>query len=273
MCEIPDGPVTEKEIEAVESLSASSECSAALNLAQRLLLRDLEAGLRMRLLFTIVFCAATLDQPDLVEAAMSEFEKLPDSDRTRALANLNRAYAEIDLGRPKNALNILDMCLATGLFEADDMKIHKYRLCFLKGKALTRLRYAAEALEWLDNAHSLFPVIERARNVDEKGIFGWVEPSLQLERANCFMCLDRFEDSYRAAEEALNHDSGDLAAFALQYMAECRVWQKRVPEALALYSQLKKHLPNRLVDEERIQTGITNCMSYLEKLGSASRPS
>src|SRR6266568_1481531 len=156
---IPDEPVTEKDIEAAEMLRSEGEFAAALDLTQKMLSHVQDDDARMRLLFNLVSCSASLDRSDLIEAAMRELEKLPKPEFSRVLANLNRAWAETSLGRPLNALNILDMNLATSLFEADDMRIHKYQLCLFKGEALLHLRRAAEALEWLDRAHGLYPTI------------------------------------------------------------------------------------------------------------------
>ena len=83
-----------------------------------------------------------LDRPNLIDAAMTELARLPQPERSRVLANLDRAWAETSLGRPANALRILDTSLETGLFESADMRIHKYRLCLFKGEALLHLRCA-----------------------------------------------------------------------------------------------------------------------------------
>jgi tetratricopeptide (TPR) repeat protein len=157
------------------------------------------------------------------------------------------------------------MGLATGLFEAEDMRVHKYRLCLFKGEALLHLRRVIEALEWLDRGHELFPTIKAASSCEERQIFGWVEPNIQINRANCMFTFDRYEDSFQAAEQVLQFDKPDLAAFAMQYMAECRLWQRRVPEALEIYAKLKERLPCRLVEESRVEQGISNCINYLKK--------
>jgi hypothetical protein len=85
--------------------------------------------------------------------------------------------------------------------------------------------------------------------------------------------LDRYEDAYAAASKVLNRGDEEMTTLAMQYMAECRVWQSRVPEALELYAAIQKRLPCRLVQEERIQKGITNAMAYLEKLHPLGRSS
>jgi len=269
----PDEQVTEGAIGAAEKLRSKGEFAAALDLCQQMLACTQDGDLRMRLLFDIVSCAASLDQPVVVESAMAELDKMPNHEYSRVLANLNRAWAETSLGRPANALNLLDMGLATGLFEADDMRVHKYRLCLFKGDALLHLRRPEQALEWLDRGHELYPTIEAGSSAEERQIFGWVEPNIQINRANCLLAFDRYEESFQAAEQVRKFDKPDLATLAMQYMAECRVRQCRVPEALEIYSRLKERLPCRLVDESRIREGISNCMSYLEKQKPSSRPS
>jgi tetratricopeptide (TPR) repeat protein len=87
------------------------------------------------------------------------------------------------------------------------------------------------------------------------------------------MALGRFEEAFQAASEVLRRTDRDLATLATQHMAECLVWQGRVQEALELYVGLKRRLPCRLVDEKRIQTGITNCMSHLERRRAITKPS
>ncbi len=103
---------------------------------------------------------------------LAELEEFPKPESSRVLANLRRAWAETSLGRSANALNILDMSLATGLFEAADMRVHKYQLCLFKGEALLHLRRPEEALEWLDRAHALFPTVESTSTIEESQIFG-----------------------------------------------------------------------------------------------------
>lgn len=268
-----DEPITEKDIDTAEKLRSDGEYAAALDLSQRLLISAQDDDARMRLLFNVVSCSASLDRSDLIEIAMAELEKLPKPEYSRVLANLNRAWAETSLGRPQNALNILDTDLATGLFEADDMRIHKYRLCLFKGEALIHLYCATEALEWLDQAHALYPTERTARDEIERRIFGWVEPNIQVNRANCLLALGRFDEAFDAASQVLRKNDGDFATLALQYMAECRVWQGREEEALRIYADLKKKLPCRLVDEGRIEKCIANCVSYLEKRRPSTKPS
>jgi tetratricopeptide (TPR) repeat protein len=269
----PDEPVTEEAIDAAEKLRSKGEFAASLELTQKLLVCAEDDGTRMRLLFNVVSCAASLDCSEIAETAIHELENLPQPELSRVLANLRRAWAETSLGRPMNALGILDMDLATGLFDAESMQIHKYQLYLFKGEALLHLGRATEALEWLDRAHELYPTIESTSSTEERQIFAWVEPNIQINRANCLLAFDRYEESFQAAEQVLKFDKADLTTFAMQYMAGCRLWQRRVPEALEIYAKLKKRLPCRLVEESRIDQGISNCMNYLEKQRLPSRPS
>lgn len=270
----PEDLVTEEAIDAAEKLRAKGEYATALELSQQMLDRTEDGDFRMRLLFDVVRCAACLDRQDIVESAITELEKFPKPEISRVLANLSRAWAETSLGRPGNALNLLDMGLATRLFEADDMRVHKYQLCLFKGEALVHLRKAQEALEWLDQGHALFPTVESTSSIEEEKIFGWVEPNIQVNRANCLLALDRLDESINAASEVIKFsDHPDLCTLALQYMAECRVWQGREREALGIYAELKKRLPCRLIDENRMNQVIANCMSRLEKRQSLGKPS
>lgn len=264
---------TEEEIDAAEKLRAKGEFAAALTSIKEMLDRANNEGSRMRLLFDVVSCSALLELDEVTEQAMNELGTMPQPQFSRVLANMSRAYAEDQLGRPEKALAFLDMNLETGYFEREDFRIHKYQLCLFKGQALVRLRRVTEALDWLDKAHEMYPSEDSAHDETERLIFCWVEPSIQINRANCLLVLDRFDEAFDAAKMVTQRTDGDLATFARQYMAECRLWQSRVPEALELYVDLKKRLPCRLVQEYRIEQGIANCMNYLEKQRPLSRPS
>ena len=265
--------ISEEEIDAAEKLRAKGELAASLKLTQAMLEHAEDGDVRMRLLFDVVTCSAQLELEDIMNQAIAELDTMPHPEFSRALANMSRAYAEDQLGRPEKALALLDMNLETGYFERDDFRIHKYQLCLFKGHALLRLRRISEALEWLDRAHSLYPSEDSARDESERLIFGWVEPLIQINRANGLMALDRFDEAFDAASQVISGTDGDLAALARQHMAECRVWQGHVPEALEIYADLKKRLPCRLVEEDRIETGIFNCMSYLQKRRPVGKPS
>jgi tetratricopeptide (TPR) repeat protein len=265
--------VSEEEIVGVEKLRAKADFAKSLRMTREMLELTEDGDFRMRLLFNVVSCAAMLELDETTNHAMQELDAMPQPEFSRVLANMSRAYAEDHLGRPEKALAILDMNLETGYFERDDFRIHKYQLCLFKGQALARLRRATEALEWLDRAHALYPSEDSTNEETHRLIFGWVEPLIQSNRANCLIGLDRFDEAFEAATQVRRRTDGDLATFALQQMAECRVWQSRVPEALRIYADLKMRLPCRLVDEHRVEEGISNCMKYLEKQHPSLRPS
>jgi tetratricopeptide (TPR) repeat protein len=271
---IPEDAVTEDLIEESERLRAKGDFATALEMSQQLLARTDDGDFRVRILFNIVNCAACVDRQEIVESAIAELEGFPKPEISRVLANLRRAWAETSLGRPANALHLLDMGLATGLFEAGDMRVHKYQMYLFKGEALLHLRRPEEALEWLDKAHALYPTDEGASSIEERKIYAWVEPNIQVNRANCLLALDRLDESVKAAQEVMKfEDHPDLCSLALQYVGECRVWQGRIQEALNVYAELKKRLPCRLIDEKRMNQVITNCMACLEKQRPPGRPS
>ena len=264
---------TEEEINAAEKLRSKGDLATSLDLTLAMLKRAEDDDVRMRLLFDVITCSTQLELDDVTHQAMAELDKMPQPEFSRVLANMSRAYAEDQLGRPERALSLLDMNLETGYFEREDFRIHKYQLCLFKGQALVRLRRVNEALDWLDRAHALYPTDESGCDETERRIFGWVEPSIQVNRANCLMALDRFDEAFEAASRVMNRDDGDLATLAIQHMAECRAWQGRILEALELYSDLRKNLPCRLIDEDRVQQGISNCMNCLEKLHPTGKAS
>lgn len=215
----PDESVTEEAIEAAQKLRTQGEFAASLDLTHRMLVCANDEGTRMRLLFNVISCAASLDRSETSEAAMGELEKLPDPEVSRVLANLDRAWAETSLGRPAHSLSLLDMSLATGLFETEDMRIHNYRLCLFKSEALLHLRRTFEAPEWLDRGHELYPTVETASSTEERQIFGWVEPNIQINRANCMLAFDRFEESFQAAEQVLKFGNPKWQP------SQCNTWQ------------------------------------------------
>jgi len=269
---MPDA-VTEAEIEKAEELRGRGELTTSLGMSRAMLERTTDCATRMRLLFNVVICSAQLELTDITNQAMAELDTMPDPDFCRACANMDRAYAEDQLGRPANALAILDAIIDAGYFEPENCRTQRYQLFLFKGQALISLRRPADALESLDKAHALYPSPDSTQSEDQRRIFGWVEPSIQINRANCLFSFDRFEEAFQAAAEVLRWTDGDLATFARQYMAECRLAQGRVSEALEIYADLKKRLPCRLVDEARVEKEITNCMDYLEKRGCTTKPS
>jgi tetratricopeptide (TPR) repeat protein len=206
----------EDEIDDAEKLRATGDLTTCLRVTQELLAHAEDDDHRMRLLFDIVTCASQLDLQEITDNAIRELEKFPDPDFSRALANLDRGNGENQLGRPENAIAFYELILATGYFERDDFRIHRYQLCLYKGQALAKLRRTVEAVEWLDKAHWLYPTENTTRNEDERLIFNWAEPLIQVERANCLMAGERFDEAFQASAEVLKRTDGDLATFARQ---------------------------------------------------------
>jgi hypothetical protein len=139
--------VSEKEVEKAEILRGDGATEASLALSQELLGRADDGDLRMRLLFNIVTCSASLELDEVADRALAELDKMPEPQFSRVLANMSRGHAEDKLGRPEKALAIFDMILETGYFEREDFRIHKYQLCLFKGQALARLKRDKEALD------------------------------------------------------------------------------------------------------------------------------
>jgi tetratricopeptide (TPR) repeat protein len=169
-----------------------------------------------------------------------------------------RAYS--DMGRAQEALDLIDANLKSEVLKRADFNDWKYEHLFLRGRALVQLARYDEALGVFDAAHAVCP----------EGSF---EADLLIERCNCYVALARYDEAFATASQVLARGDEDMATLAMQYMAESRMWQSRVPEALELYVTIQKRLPCRLVQEERIQTGIKNAMAYLEKLHPPGKPS
>jgi len=165
--------VSEEEIDAAEKLRAKEDFASSLHLTEEMLERTEDGDLRMRLLFNVVSCSAMLELDEVTDQAMMDLDAMPQPEFSRVLANMSRAYAEEQLGRSEKALAIPDIGLETGYFERDDFRIHKYQVYLFKGQALTRLQRVNEALDCLDQAHTLYPSEESARDETERRIFGW----------------------------------------------------------------------------------------------------
>ena len=256
---------TEEEIDAAGKHRGQGDVSSSLVVTQELLMRAQDQATRMGLLFNLLYCSTQLGADDLTETAIKELETMPDPQYCRVLANSIRANAEIDLGRPQNALAIIELNLETGFFERDDFRVHKYQLCFFKGKALERLNRWDEALEWLDKAHSMYP--DEASSPDEtvRQIFSWAEIEILFNKARCLMGLKQFDEAYELSKQAYELAEGDTKTVAMQYMADCRMWQGRVTESLRLYLDIQKRPPCVSVRAECIQDRISSCIDYLEK--------
>src|SRR6266536_2755042 len=171
----PQRDVTDEEIDAAEKVRGYGEFSTALALAQDMLLRVRDDDKRMRLLFDVLRCSTQLRAESVTDDAICELEKYPYPEFSRVLANSIRAYAEIFLGRPQDALALLDLNLETGFFEREDFRPHKYDLCLYKGMALERLSRWEEALEWLEKAHAMFPDEASTPDQDMLLHFRWAE--------------------------------------------------------------------------------------------------
>jgi tetratricopeptide (TPR) repeat protein len=257
----PPNQVTENEIDSAEKLRGRGEYATALSLTQDMLRRVQDDGdMRMRLLFDVLYCSTRLGADSVTNEAIHELEQMPEPKMSRIFVDFIKAMTHIALGRYYEGLRLIDANLKTEFMERQDFLVWKYKHLAYRGDALTGLARCDEALESLNEAHTLFPDGER-------------ETAILIDQSNCLLALDRYEDAYAAASQVLNRGDEEMATLAMQDMAECRMWQSRVPEALELYAAIQKRLPCRLVQEERIQKGITNAMTYLEKSLPMGRPS
>jgi tetratricopeptide (TPR) repeat protein len=246
----PPNHVTENEIKAAERLRGRGEYATALSLTQDMLRRVQDDGdMRMRLLFDVLYCSTRLCADSITNEAIHELEQMPQPKMSRIFIDFIQAMTYIAHGRYQEGLHLIDANLKSEFMERESFLVEKYRHLAYRGDALTGLARCDEALESLNEAHLLFPD-------------GESETAILIDQSNCLTVLERYDDAYAAANLVLNR--GD---------AECRMWQSRVPEALELYAATQKRLPCRLVQEERIQKGITNAMAYLEKLHPLGKPS
>ncbi len=71
---------------------------------------------------------------------------------SRIFVDLIRANSAIDLGRPQEALFLIDHNLQAAYMQRDDFRIHRYDHFAAKGEALKRLSQYSEALDWLVKA-------------------------------------------------------------------------------------------------------------------------
>jgi tetratricopeptide (TPR) repeat protein len=257
--------VTVEEIESAEELRRYGEFSNALALAQEMLHRVQDGDKRMRLLFDVLRCSTQLRAESVTDDAIRELEKYPYPEFSRVLANSIQAYAEISLGRPQDALALLDINLETGFFEREDFRAHKYDLYLYKGMALERLSRWHEALEWLERAHEMYPTEESATDQDMRKHYQWAETEILFNKARCMMGLKQFDVAYEISKQAHELAEGDTKTVAMQYMADCRMWQGRVTESLRLYLDIQKRPPCVSVRAECIQDRINSCIDYLEK--------
>ena len=255
-----EAEVTHQEIDAALDLSAQRQFSKSLALFQEMLTRAKDANSQRKILFGIVTCSTWLNLDATREDAIRELKQLSDFDVSHAFIVMAQATAYLDFGRAQEALGLLNENLATEVLQRADFQDWKYDHLFSKGRALVKLARYDEALRVFDAAHGVFPE-------------GNSESEMLIERSNCLIALDRFEEAYNSAIQVLDRGDEDLATLAMQHLAECRLWQRRAQEALEWYAAIQKRLPCRLVQEERIQKGITNAMTYLERLHPQGRPS
>jgi len=251
--------VTEFEIKRMLSLSAEREFSAALAVAQELRDRVENDVQRMIILYAIITCSTWLGRPEQTGDAVQDLDPLVGPEVSCVFAAMIQAAVDVEAGRANEALELIDRNLETSFMHTEDYKDWLYEQLVLKANALTRLARCAEALGVLDEATAVLPK-------------GKCEADILVNRANCLMALNDYENAFNAAEAATTKGDVELAASGSLQMAECRMWQGRVPEALALYLQLEKQLPRKYVDANRVQTGITRATAFLEKRSPQIKP-
>jgi tetratricopeptide (TPR) repeat protein len=245
--------VTVDEVEKAERLSAQREFAASLALLQEMLTRAQDDQIRMRILFDVVTCSTWLNQEEVLNNAIQELNRFPDYEVSHVFVVMTQATALVDFGRAEEAVELIEAILRSAILQENDFQDWKYECLFLKGRSLTRLARCDEALLTFDEAHSLYAA-------------GKFETDMLLDRSNCLSYLARYDEAYNAANQVLTRGDEEKATLALQYMAECRMWQSRVQEALELYVAIRKRLPSKLVQEERIEAGFKNALARLEKV-------
>jgi tetratricopeptide (TPR) repeat protein len=257
---MPKAEVTEREIQEALDLSAQRDFSTALALYQEMLIRAQDDQIRMRILFGIVTCSTWLNLDEIRENALAVLKQFPDYGVSHAFAAMAQARTYSESGRAQEALDLIDGNLKDEVLQRDGFRDWRYEHLFYKGRSLVQLARYDEALGAFDEAHRVYP----------EGDF---EVDMLIERSNCFLALRRFSEAYDTASQVLAWGDEEMSTLAMQHMAECRMRQSRVPEALELYAAIQKRLPCRLVQEERIQIGIQNAMAYLERLRPEGKPS
>lgn len=251
--------VTELEIERMLSLSAAREFSAALAIAQGSLDRVEDVVQRMIVLYEIITCSTWLGLAEQTVAAVQALDPLVGAEVANVYVAMTRAAVDVEAGRSNEALELINKNLESSFMHTEDYKDWLYDQFVLKAHALTRLARCAEALAVLDEAIAVLPG-------------GRYEASILVCRSNCLMATHDYENAFIAAEAATTKGEAELAATGMLQMAECRMWQRRVPEALALYLQLEKELPRKYIDANRVQTGITRAIAFLEKRSPQMKP-
>jgi len=251
--------LTEQEIDAAEKLRAQGEFGAALALTQEMLARVEDGDTKMRLLFDVLYCSTRLCLDGVTNRAIAELEQMPQPRESRVLVDFIQAMTYIAHGDAQKGLDLIEANLKSEFMARDDFREWKYKHLAYKGQALTWLGRCQEALIVLDEAHLMDP-----QGVRQTGIL--------LDQANCFLALDRYEDSFNAARQVLRRGDEEMATLAMLYMAEFRMWQRRAADALQIYVEVRRRLPCRLVAEDRVQLGMDRASAYLEKRGRQDKP-
>lgn len=257
---MPKAVVTEEEIDAAEKLRGQGEFATALALTQDMLNRAPDDDTRMLLLFDVLYCSTRLCLDSTTDDAIRELEQLPDPKMSRVFADFIQAMSYIAQGKAQEGLHLIDANMRSEFMERDDFRIWKYKHLSYKGSALVWMARPDEALVSLAEAHAMYPDGER-------------EAAILIDQTNCLMALGRYDEAYNAANHVLTRGEEEMTTLAMQYMAECRVWQGRIPEAGKLYMDIQKRLPCRLVNEKRIKEGMSQCIASLEKVRSQHKPS
>jgi tetratricopeptide (TPR) repeat protein len=249
---MPKAVVTEEEIEVAEKLRGQGEFATALALTQDMLSRVQDGDAKMRLLFDVLYCSTRLGADDLTSNAIHALEQMPQPEMSRIFIDWIQAVSYISFGREQEALDLLEANLKTEFMEREDFVIWKYKHLAYKGQALAFLQKWEDALTSSEEAHKIC-----------QG--GQMEADILINKSLCLKALGRYEEAYATASQVQKWNSVEMATLAMQYMAECRLWQGRIPEAGKLYMEIQKRLPCRLVDEKRIKEGMSQCIASLGK--------
>jgi hypothetical protein len=256
---MPNAVISEEELSNAENLREQGEFATALALTQEMLSRAADDGTRMRLLFDVLYCSTRLNANDITQDAIDQLEKLPDPKMSRIFVDLIQAISNIAFGKAQEALDLINANLSSEYMIREDFRVWKYQHLAYKGRALGFLQRWQESLVSLDEAYRMFPEGQRTTDI-------------LIDKSLCMMMFNRYEEAFLLAAEVRRREQGEMETLAIQYMAECDLGLGRASDALKLYSEIENRLPCRLVQEERIRTGIKNAMFYLERLNPQSKP-
>jgi tetratricopeptide (TPR) repeat protein len=251
--------LTEQEIDAAERLRARGEFAAALALTKEMLACVEDRDTKMRLLFDVLYCSTQLCFDDVTNRAIAELEQMPEPRESRVFIDFIKAMTYIAHGHTQKGLDLIEANLKSEFMARDDFREWKYKHLAYKGQALTWLGRCQEALMVLDEAHLMNPE-------------GVRQTAILIDQANCFLALDRYEDSFNAAQQVLMRGDEEMSTLAMLYMAECRMWQGRASDALGIYVDIRRRLPCRLVAEDRVQRGMDGAVAHLEKRSHQDKP-